>query len=272
MTKSEYIVPEQLRDTNLTESLCIGPYEILHRIVPSTKRVNYNHLCQFDLKSNRPGTLIINPIPPSCTLENLKNIVEQVQVNGSFIWISVEFSISGVADFNGMTRDQIYTSIRKVQEQVSVIMEHVKPNGIEIDATCDVISQSLHSMKNSRTDEFGGSIQNRSCLLMTIIKELLKVVPSQVLSVKVNPFQDLETDPICLAEYAYIFGELESWRRTNGITISFIHLEEPLHNFDVSNNFVHAVWKGVVVREGNFRDIHTIKDLMKNDKTLIALE
>lgn len=91
------------------------------------------------------------------------------------------------------------------------------------------LNQWLSPITNKRSDEFGGSIQNRSRLLLTIIKKIRKVVPKLLIAVRL-PAQDHMPSGLSFNEMFFVVSKLQKagvdlidvssgiggWRRPEG--------------------------------------------------------
>ncbi len=150
-----------------------------------------------------------------------------------------------------------------------------------------LLNQFLDPESNQRTDEYGGSIENRSKLPLKIIDGLIDAIGASKVSVRFSPyskfggFNGVQDDPTLLAQYAHIVGELEV-RAQQGKRVQFLDIVEPRIFTCVStdeypefkggnNDFFYHIWKGPIVRAGDYMSNH---DALKNDiqdgRTLIA--
>ncbi len=76
-------------------------------------------------------------------------------------------------------------------------------DGIQIHAGNGfIIDQFLRNGCNKRTDEYGGSYENRCRLLMEILEAVLKVFPRERIGIKISPFVEFQSmsdsDPVPL--------------------------------------------------------------------------
>jgi N-ethylmaleimide reductase len=102
-------------------------------------------------------------------------------------------------------------------------------DGIEIhSANGYLLDQFLRDGTNQRTDEYGGSIANRSRLLMEVIDAVTEVYSSDQVGVRLSPsgaFNDMsDSDPKTLFTYV-----AESLGKKN---LAYLHLVEPRVNAD----------------------------------------
>jgi N-ethylmaleimide reductase len=97
-------------------------------------------------------------------------------------------------------------------------------DGVEIhSANGYLLDQFLQDKTNRRTDEYGGSIENRMRLLGEVIESISKVYPSDRIGVRLSPygsFNDMaDSDPIVLFNAVI--------QKLNGYQLSYVHMIEP---------------------------------------------
>ena len=97
-------------------------------------------------------------------------------------------------------------------------------DGIEIhSANGYLLDQFLQDKTNQRTDEYGGSIENRLRLLGEVIDAVSKVFPSDRVGVRLSPygtFNDMaDSDPVALFTAAL--------HKLNAYHLAYIHMIEP---------------------------------------------
>ena len=97
-------------------------------------------------------------------------------------------------------------------------------DGIEIhSANGYLLDQFLQDKTNQRTDEYGGSIENRIRLLGQVIEAVSKVFPSDKVGVRLSPygtFNDMaDSDPVAL--FTAVLNKLNSYG------LAYVHMIEP---------------------------------------------
>lgn len=102
-------------------------------------------------------------------------------------------------------------------------------DGVELHAAFGYLpNQFLVDGANTRTDEYGGSIENRSRFVLEVMRELAAEWPQGVVGIKLSPsipFNGMiDTDP--KAVFTYLISELDK------LPISYLQLMNPLFPLD----------------------------------------
>lgn len=97
-------------------------------------------------------------------------------------------------------------------------------DGIEIhSANGYLLDQFLQDKTNQRTDQYGGSTENRLRLLGEVIEAVTKVFPADQVGVRLSPygtFNDIsDSDPVALFSAAI--------QKLNGYKLAYLHMIEP---------------------------------------------
>lgn len=106
-------------------------------------------------------------------------------------------------------------------------------DGVELHGANGYLLQQFFSKNaNKRTDEYGGSVENRARILFDILDELDEVVDLGRVGVRLNPslhgIMGILVDDETIALYDYIVGRLNDYH------LAYVHLIEPFT--DVSGN------------------------------------
>jgi len=133
-------------------------------------------------------------------------------------------------------------------------------DGVEIHgANGYLIEQFLQSHTNLRTDQYGGSIENRSRFLMEVIKAVLHVWSPNCVGLRLSPYGVAngsgEPDPMPL--YTHVVQAL------NPLGLAYLHFIEPrssgagraeVNHQNVPSAMVlfRPIWKGVLITAGGF--------------------
>lgn len=110
-------------------------------------------------------------------------------------------------------------------------------DGVELHGANGYLLQQFFSKySNKRTDEYGGTPENRSRILFDILDALKETVDIGRVGIRLNPslhgIMGIEVDQETIATYDYIVNKL------NGYSLAYLHLIEPFT--DVSGN-AHAI-------------------------------
>ncbi|GME80783.1 unnamed protein product [Ambrosiozyma monospora] len=151
------------------------------------------------------------------------------------------------------------------------------------------LAQFIDIASNDRTDEYGGSIENRTRLALEVVDALIDAVGADKVGIRISPYATTQggsgaesklMHPI--AQYAYLYSELEK-RGREGKRLAFIHSVEPRVAVGVdakdgpeySTEWVRQIWKGILIRAGgylhqpNYENL--IRDVNLDDRTLIGV-
>ncbi|QPG73981.1 hypothetical protein FOA43_001297 [Brettanomyces nanus] len=150
-----------------------------------------------------------------------------------------------------------------------------------------LLNQFIDEESNHRTDQYGGSIENRSRLVLEVIDAVMEAIGPQHTAIRLSPYSrfqgskgiDSKTDPI--ATYGYILSELER-RAKHGKRLAYVSFVEPNifgaeaieEAYVPDSSWVNEIWKGIIIRTGNLIHDEKYKLLKKyvdgDDRTLIG--
>jgi N-ethylmaleimide reductase len=124
-----------------------------------------------------------------------------------------------------MTIDEIKSTVKDFGTAAANALE-AGFDGVEIHASNGyLLHQFFSSTSNIRTDEYGGSIQNRAKILFEVIEEIKKYVPENKIGVRLNPSLHgvfgMTLDENTIPTFDYIINKL------NDYDLSYLHLSEP---------------------------------------------
>ena len=133
-------------------------------------------------------------------------------------------------------------------------------DGVEVHgANGYLIEQFLQSHTNLRTDQYGGSIENRVRFLMEVTKAVVEVWGANRVGVRLSPYGVAngsgEPDPMPLYKYAV--------EALNPLGLAYLHFIEPrssgagraeVNHQNVPSAMVlfRPIWKGVLITAGGF--------------------
>jgi len=140
-------------------------------------------------------------------------------------------------------------------------------DGVEVHgANGYLIDQFLQDGSNQRTDQYGGSIENRARLLLEIVDQAIAVWGAGRVGVRLSPygtFNDMsDSDPVAL--FTYVLKQLS----TRGI--AYAHIVEPrsslaggqdgtVQNAPETRSLFRKVFNGVLVSAGGYGRDEAIK-------------
>lgn len=126
-------------------------------------------------------------------------------------------------------------------------------DGVEIHgANGYLLDQFMHSGSNKRTDQYGGSTENRVRIVLEVIEAISSAIGQDRIGIRFSPFsdhQEMEDD-----------NPIETWSvLTQAIQdqfphMSYLHFIEPRvnGNSEDSLNVFQKIWQGTFLRNGGF--------------------
>lgn len=136
-------------------------------------------------------------------------------------------------------------------------------DGVEIHgANGYLVDQFLQDVSNTRTDAWGGSIDNRSRFAIEVTKAVVEAVGADRTAIRLSPFssfQDMKmTDP--KPQFAHVVEEL------NKLNLAYLHLVEARvsGNADIIDaterlDFLVDIWDGPLLLAGGFKPESAVK-------------
>jgi N-ethylmaleimide reductase len=121
-------------------------------------------------------------------------------------------------------------------EQAAINAIEAGFDGVEIHAANGyLLDQFLHDGSNIRTDEYGGSIQNRAKLLLQVTDTCCKAIGKEKVGVRLSPsgiYKDMfDSNPVEL--YGYVVTQL------NQFQLAYLHLLEPMVALEPEEKYHH---------------------------------
>ena len=135
-------------------------------------------------------------------------------------------------------------------------------DGVEVHgANGYLLDQFLHDGSNHRTDEYGGSIANRTRLLLEVINTVVDVWGSDRVGVRLSPSGEVgsmsDRDPMAL--FTYVVQQIDR------LNLAYIHIIEPrVHGNETADNpdlamsthYFRTIYHGTIVSAGG-HDLET---------------
>lgn len=187
---------------------------------------------------------------------------------------------------HGITCAEIKEYIKGFVDAAKNVIE-CGADGVEINnADGYLLNEFLDPVSNKRTDEYGGSIENRARFTLELVDALFDAVGPDKVAIHFSPYGtagDMSggENPLTLAQYAYIIGQLE--RKANaGKRLAYIHLTDPVVTdsplpsdqdgcLESSNAFVYSIWKGNIIRACNLASHpEDVMGIVEDDRTLVS--
>lgn len=214
------------------------------------------HLGRASHSSNKNGEI---PVAPSAIAIATQNIFTE---NGSKAF---EIPVA-------LTTDEVRLVIQDYK-QATINALNAGFDGVELHAAFGYLpNQFLSESSNTRTDEYGGSIENRSRFILEIMETLIEVAGHGKVGIKLSPsiiyHGILDRDPVPL--YSYLFNEL------NKLDVTYIHLmqpmflldEHPQYPIDVLEAYSHLINKPIIINAGYTRK--TAEEVVTSEKAQLV--
>jgi len=139
-----------------------------------------------------------------------------------------------------------------------------------------LVDQFIQDVSNKRTDEYGGSIENRSRLMMDILTAVADAIGPERVGFRLSPwspFQGMRMEnPI--PQFADIVD------RANRLGLAYLHLVESrvagADDYDGSErlDFAYKLWDGPILVAGGYRRVADVQRLLDTDypgKDIVAV-
>jgi N-ethylmaleimide reductase len=149
-------------------------------------------------------------------------------------------------------------------------------DGVEIhSANGYLLDQFLHDGSNHRTDEYGGSIENRARLLMEVTEAVVSVWGADRVGVRLSPSGTFGSvyDSDLKALFTYVVDAL------NQFELAYLHLVEPrvagnetVENptSELSSKYFRPIYKGTLISAGGYDRESGNAVLASGDADLVA--
>lgn len=253
-----------------------------------------------------PGDGIVPGIWSDKQISAWKQVFKKVHDNGSFIflqlwdigrvaWASeleklgdyVPYGPSAIpqkgdeqSTVTALSRDQIAQKIALYVQAAKNAIE-AGADGVEIHGATGYLPDTfVRSKSNIRTDEYGGSVENRSRFILELVDAVSEAVGAHRTALRLSPwseyqdiFVDEEETPV---QFSHVISELEK-RAKNGKQLAYLNLVEARGDFRDTNipvwqdnNIFRKIWTGNLIRAGGYTKETAEKDADAAENTLIA--
>ncbi|CAN5370601.1 hypothetical protein BH11BAC5_BH11BAC5_14610 [soil metagenome] len=137
------------------------------------------------------------------------------------------FSSQGLKDYETPRALDTAEVKQVIQDYKQAAINAIKAgfDGVELHAATGYLpNQFLAESSNTRTDEYGGNIENRSRFILEVMQQMVDAVGEEKAGIKLSPSMPynsiLESNPV--ATYTYLIEAL------NALPLAYIHLMNPL--------------------------------------------
>lgn len=197
--------------------------------------------------------------------------------------------VEGV-ELKELSKDEIKDIVKEFADSAKRAINEAGFDFVEIHgAHMFLIDQFIQTSANQRTDEYGGSIENRSRFLLEVIDACIEAVGAKHVAVRLSPYAEIqgglgknsEVNPIVI--WGYILSEIQN-RADKGDELAYISVVEPRIQGDnegdekdskINFSWPRLLWKGILFRAGAFLDPDHLEKLAKNidgdDKLIIGI-
>ncbi|TFY83759.1 hypothetical protein EWM64_g261 [Hericium alpestre] len=188
-----------------------------------------------------------------------------------------DIPITGAPKPRPITRDEIKEYVQLYATAASNAVHRANFDGVEIhNANGYLLDQFLQDVSNNRTDEYGGSIENRARFSLDVIEAVTKAVGQERVGIRFSPwgtFQDMRMkDP--RPTFSYLVTRL----RDDYPEFAYIHVTEPRVTAasdrepeeGESNDFLREIWgsRAYLSAGGYTRDL-AIKDADEKNELIV---
>ncbi|KAK9390189.1 hypothetical protein V1515DRAFT_589479 [Lipomyces mesembrius] len=173
------------------------------------------------------------------------------------------FSASTIADGGHLTpRELTIEEIHTLEDAFATAAKNAVAagfDGVEIHGAHGyLVDQFIQDVSNQRTDEYGGSVENRAKFALEIINKVAAAIGDEKVGIRLSPFSRFQSmgmgDPY--PQFSYIVSKLQE----NHPKLAYIHMVEPRVSGitdrepqgDESTDPYHKLWTGTWIAAGGF--------------------
>jgi 2,4-dienoyl-CoA reductase-like NADH-dependent reductase (Old Yellow Enzyme family) len=151
-------------------------------------------------------------------------------------------------------------------------------DGIEIhNANGYLLDQFVNSTTNKRTDEYGGSIENRTRFSLEVVDAIVNAIGAERTAIRLSPNGRVQgmLDESPVETWGYLTTQLQN-KYPNMAYLHFIEARSDFHSDSKVNTVdtldpYRAIWKGPFISAGGFSTAHEhAVELAENTNNLIA--
>ena len=181
-----------------------------------------------------------------------------------------------------LTKEEIKQYVKDYAQAAKNAIE-AGADGIEIHGANGYLpDQFLHENTNTRTDEYGGSIENRARFTLEVVDAVIEAIGAEKTAIRISPFGvfgSMEVGVSPIPQFSYLVSEFQK-RALAGKELAYLHVfENPPVNIpnyvytelNHQNDFVRLIWKGPLILAGGYNAELAKERVAADDKTLIAM-
>ena len=181
----------------------------------------------------------------------------------------------GMKDFDvpkAMSSEELMQTIKEYQ-QSAVLAVKAGFDGVELHAANGyLLEQFISPVSNLRTDEYGGSIENRCRFVLEVVDNVIGAIGATKTSIRLSPFgvaSDMPHYPEIEATYTYLAEQL------NDRGIVYIHLVDhsamgaPEVPFSIKKT-IHQKFRNTLILTGGYNGSSAEADLQSGNTDLVG--
>ncbi|KAK0234434.1 hypothetical protein EDD85DRAFT_774273 [Armillaria nabsnona] len=212
-------------------------------------------------------------------LQAWKEITDSVHDEGSYIYCQL-WALGRMADYNAlweedpslsyvapsaiplsgkdkvprsMTLDEIHEYIQLYAQAAVDAVNKAGFDGVEIHGAHGyLVDQFLQDVVNKRTDDYGGSIENRARFGLEVIDAVVKAIGAEKTAIRLSPW-GITVSEVRMKDPIPTFSYFVSQIKKEHPDLSYIHVVEPRidgsetrnqeeYSSDSSNDFLRKIW------------------------------
>jgi N-ethylmaleimide reductase len=159
-----------------------------------------------------------------------------------------------------------------IEEYVNAAQNAIRAgfDGVELHgANGYLIKQFLNPHSNTRTDQYGGGIENRSRFLLEVTKRVASAIGKDKVGLRLSPFSEHNETfnyPEADATYLYLAQKL------NILGIAYLHITDPATKGEAHDlaKSIRREFENTIILSGGFDAAKAEEALAKNDGDLVA--
>jgi N-ethylmaleimide reductase len=159
-----------------------------------------------------------------------------------------------------------------IEEYVNAAQNSIRAgfDGVELHgANGYLIKQFLNPHSNTRTDQYGGSIENRSRFLLEVTQRVAATIGKDRVGLRISPFSEHnETFNYAEANATYLYVA----QKLNILGIAYLHITDPATKGEAHDlaKLIRSEFENTIILSGGFDAAKAEEALSKNDGDLVA--